>query len=48
MSSLLTIALFVIASGAKQSTGTSGASRLLDRRVAALLAMTIPPERIPL
>jgi hypothetical protein len=25
--------------------GTSGAQRLLDRRVASLLAMTIPPKR---
>jgi hypothetical protein len=36
----------VIASEAKQSRGTSGAPRLLDRRVASLLAMTISSERI--
>jgi hypothetical protein len=29
----------------KQSTGTEGTLRLLDRRVASLLAMTIPSER---
>jgi hypothetical protein len=29
---------------AKQSRGTSGARRLLDRSVAALLAMTIPAK----
>jgi hypothetical protein len=34
----------VIASEAKQSRGTSGASRSLDCFVAALLAMTIPSE----
>jgi hypothetical protein len=35
----------VIASEAKQSRGTKGALRLLDRHVASLLAMTIPSER---
>jgi hypothetical protein len=35
----------VIASEAKQFRGTWGASRLLDRRVASLLAMTILPVR---
>jgi hypothetical protein len=38
----------VIASEAKQSRETSGGLRLLDRRVASLLAMTIPAERIVL
>jgi hypothetical protein len=35
----------VIASEAKQSRGTSAPCGILDRRVAALLAMTIPAER---
>jgi hypothetical protein len=35
----------VIASEAKQSRGTSDALRLVDRRVASLLAMTIPTKR---
>jgi hypothetical protein len=35
----------VIASEAKQSRGTEGALRLLDRRVASLLAKTIPTIR---
>jgi hypothetical protein len=34
-----------VASEAKQSTETSAPSGILDRRVAALLAMTIPAER---
>jgi hypothetical protein len=38
----------VIASKANQSRGTSGALLLLDRRVASLLAVTIPSERIVL
>jgi hypothetical protein len=36
----------VIASDAKQSRGTPGAHRLLDRHVASLLAMTIQRKRI--
>jgi hypothetical protein len=38
----------VIASGAKQSRGTSSAPTLLDRRVAPLLAITLPTEGIGL
>jgi hypothetical protein len=35
----------VIASASEAIQGTQGARRFLDRRVATLLAMTIPPER---
>jgi hypothetical protein len=38
----------VIASEAKESRGTPGGLRLLDRRAGSLVAMTTPIDRIPL